>query len=156
MEALKPILLVEDNELDIELTLEAFKANHLANSVFVVRDGEEALEYLFRTGRYADRPEGSPIAVLLDLKMPKVTGLEVLRQVKSDTNLKTIPIVMVTTSKEEQDLVQSYQLGVNAYVIKPIHFPEFVEAIRNLGTFWALVNQPPPGSVPGEPLRPVP
>ena len=154
MTELKPILLVEDNELDIELTLEAFNQNHLANAVFVVRDGEEALEYLFREGRYADRPNGNPIVVLLDLKMPKVTGLEVLRRVKADAKLKTIPVVMVTTSKEEQDLVESYQLGVNAYVLKPIHFPEFVAAIRNLGTFWALLNQPPPGSVPGEPLRP--
>jgi CheY-like chemotaxis protein len=153
MNELKPILLVEDNELDIELTLEAFQENRLANSVYVVRDGEEALDYLFRKGRYASRPEGSPIVVLLDLKMPKVTGLEVLRQLKSDPRLRVIPVVMVTTSKEEQDLVESYNLGVNAYVIKPIVFPEFVAAIRNLGTFWALLNQPPPGSVPNEPLR---
>jgi CheY-like chemotaxis protein len=153
MNELKPILLVEDNELDIELTLEAFQENRLANSVYVVRDGEEALDYLFRMGRYASRPEGSPIVVLLDLKMPKVTGLEVLRQLKSDPRLRVIPVVMVTTSKEEQDLVESYNLGVNAYVIKPIVFPEFVAAIRNLGTFWALLNQPPPGSVPNEPLR---
>jgi CheY-like chemotaxis protein len=153
MNELKPILLVEDNELDIELTLEAFQENRLANSVYVVRDGEEALDYLFRKGRYASRAEGSPIVVLLDLKMPKVTGLEVLRQLKSDPRLRVIPVVMVTTSKEEQDLVESYNLGVNAYVIKPIVFPEFVAAIRNLGTFWALLNQPPPGSVPNEPLR---
>ena len=152
MEALKPVLLVEDNELDIELTLEAFKANRLANAVFVLRDGEEALEYLFRRGRFAGRPEGNPILVLLDLKMPKVDGLEVVRRVKGDPKLKTIPVVMLTTSREEQDLLASYNLGVNAYVIKPVNFPEFVSAIRMLGTFWALLNQPPPGSVPREPL----
>jgi CheY-like chemotaxis protein len=146
MDILKPILLVEDNELDVELTLEAFKENHLANSIFVVRDGAEALDYLFRRERFADLPEGNPILVLLDIKMPKVNGLDVLRQVKADPNLKTIPVVMLTTSKEDQDLIESYNLGVNAYVVKPVHFPDFVDAIRRLGTFWALLNQPPPGS----------
>ncbi|MDB5047510.1 MAG: response regulator with CheY-like receiver domain and winged-helix DNA-binding domain [Fibrobacteres bacterium] len=145
--ALKSVLLVEDNELDVELTLEAFKGNNLANSVQVVRDGEEALEYLYREGRFQGRPEGNPILVLLDLKMPKVNGLDVLRKVKADPDLKSIPIVMLTTSKEEQDLVESYKLGVNAYVVKPVHFPDFVTAISQLGTFWALVNNPPPGSV---------
>ncbi len=154
MDVLKPVLLVEDNELDVELTLEAFKENKLANSILVLRDGEEALEYLFRENRFAGRPKGNPILVLLDLKMPKVNGLEVLRRIKSDPDLKTIPVVMLTTSKEEQDLVKSYNLGVNAYVVKPVNFPEFVAAIRKLGTFWALLNQPPPGSVPNEPLRP--
>lgn len=135
---------MEDNDLDVELTLEAFKANKLANSVTVLKDGSEALEYLFREGRFADRPEGNPVLVLLDLKMPKVNGLEVLKRVKSQANLKSIPIVMLTTSKEESDLIESYNLGVNAYVVKPINFPEFVSAIQNLGTFWVLLNSPPP------------
>ena len=149
---LKPILLVEDSELDVELTLEAFKENRLVNAVLVLHDGEEALEYLCRQGRFADRPEGNPLLVLLDLKMPKVSGLDVLRQVKSDPELKKIPIVMLTTSREEQDLVDSYNLGVNAYVVKPVNFAEFAGTIRKLAAFWALLNQPPPGSVPNEPL----
>jgi CheY-like chemotaxis protein len=111
------------------------------------------LEYLFRTGRYAQRPAGNPILVLLDLKMPKVNGLEVLRKVKSEESLRSMPVVMLTTSKEEQDLMESYQLGVNAYVVKPVNFPEFVSAIRKLGTFWALLNFPPPGSVTRQPLQ---
>ncbi|HKP98502.1 MAG TPA: response regulator [Fibrobacteria bacterium] len=147
MDALKSVLLVEDNELDVELTLEAFKDNNLANHVQVLRDGEEALDYLYRQGRFRDRAGGNPILVLLDLKMPKVNGLDVLRRVKSDPDLKSIPIVMLTTSREEQDLVESYKLGVNAYVVKPVHFPEFVAALTRLGTFWALVNNPPPGSL---------
>jgi CheY-like chemotaxis protein len=143
---LKSILLVEDQELDVELTLEAFKENRLANEVQVLRDGEEALDYLFLQGRFADREPGLPILILLDIKMPKVDGLEVLRRIKGDPVLKLIPVVMLTTSKEEQDLMESYQLGVNAYVIKPVHFPDFVAAIRQLGAFWALVNVPPPGA----------
>lgn len=150
---LKPILLVEDSALDVELTLEAFKENRLANAVFTVRDGEEALEYLFRTGRYASRPEGNPILVLLDLNMPRVNGLEVLRKVKADHGLKSVPIVMLTTSREERDLEEAYRLGANAYVVKPVNFPEFVSAIRRLGGFWALLNFPPPGSVSRPSLR---
>jgi CheY-like chemotaxis protein len=148
MKAFKPILLVEDNELDVELTLEAFKENNMADLVFVVRDGNEALDYLYRRGLFSDRAEGVPILVLLDIKMPKVGGLEVLRQIKQDPLLKVIPVVMLTTSKDEHDLMESYKLGVNASVVKPVHFPDFVSAIRRLGTFWALLNSPPPGSYP--------
>lgn len=145
---LKRILLVEDNANDIELILAALAENNLANEVVVVRDGEEALDYLFRRGIYRLRMEGNPIAVLLDLKLPKVDGLEVLAQLKSDPGLKLIPVVMLTSSCEEQDLFKSYNLGTNAYVVKPVDFHEFVDAIKELGLFWALVNQPPPGSLP--------
>jgi CheY-like chemotaxis protein len=145
---LKRILLVEDNANDIELAFAALEENHLANEVVVARDGEEALDYLYRRGIYKLRTEGHPAVVLLDLKLPKVDGLEVLRQIKSDPEMRTIPIVMMTSSREEQDLVSSYNLGVNAYVVKPMDFGEFVNAIKELGLFWGVVNQPPPGSVP--------
>lgn len=146
-DAFRPILLAEDNLRDVELTLAALKNNHLANEVIVARHGGEALDYLYRRGAFAERPAGHPIVVFLDLKMPKVDGLQVLRQVKSDPNLKAIPIVMLTSSREEVDLVKSYELGVNAYVVKPVGFQQFAEAIRQTGTFWAVINEPPPVSI---------
>jgi len=148
MAELKRILLVEDNLNDIELTLAALAENRLANEVVVVRDGEEALDYLYRRGIFKMRSEGLPAVVLLDLKLPKVDGLEVLEQLKADSEMKTIPVVMLTSSREEQDLVRSYKLGVNAYVVKPVDFHEFVDSIKELGLFWAVINQPPPGSLP--------
>jgi CheY-like chemotaxis protein len=140
------ILLVEDDPYDVELTLSALAENHLANEVVVVRDGAEALDYLYRRGAYESRVAGHPVVMLLDLKLPKVDGLEVLEHVKSNPDLKTTPVVMLTSSREEQDLAKSYNLGTNAYVVKPVGFSDFVEAIRKLGLFWTLVNQPPPGS----------
>ncbi len=139
----KRILLVEDNANDAELTLTALAENNFANEIDLVRDGEEALEYLFKRGRYADRRTQNPAVVLLDLKLPKVDGLEVLQQVKTDDKLRSIPIVMLTSSREEQDLVRSYNLGVNAYVVKPVEFGEFMDALKDLGFFWAVINQPP-------------
>ena len=144
MTELRPILLAEDNLKDIELVLAALKRNNLANEVVVARDGAEALDYLYRRGQFRSRDEGLPIVMLLDLKMPKVDGLEVLRQIKSDDALKIIPVVMLTSSREEADLVKSYKLGVNAYVVKPVGFQEFVDAIKQTGMFWAVVNEPPP------------
>ena len=142
------ILLVEDSPNDIELTLAALAENHLANEVVVARDGEEALDYLYRRGMFKLRELGQPAVVLLDLKLPKVDGLEVLAQLKADPALKVVPVVMLTSSHEERDLVRSYNLGVNAYVVKPVDFPEFVEAVKEVGLFWAVINEPPPGSVP--------
>jgi CheY-like chemotaxis protein len=147
MSVLRRILLAEDSAADLELTLEALGQHRLANEVVVVRDGAAALDYLYRRGEHADRPEGHPAVVLLDLKMPKVDGLQVLKQVKADESLRSIPIVMLTSSREEQDLVESYRLGANAYVVKPVDFGRFVEAVSQLGMFWAVVNEPPPGSV---------
>jgi len=144
---LKRILLVEDNPSDIELTLTALEEQNLANEVVSVNDGEEALDYLYKRGRFAQRPDGNPACVLLDLKMPKVDGLEVLRQMKGDPQLKLIPVIMLTSSREERDLIDSYKLGVNAYVVKPVDFHEFLDAIKNLGVFWAILNEPPPGSI---------
>jgi len=144
MTSLRPILLVEDNLNDIELTISALKRNHLANEIVVARHGGEALDYLHRRGDFKNRPVGDPVAVFLDLKMPKVDGLEVLRQMKNDEVLKVIPVVMLTSSREETDLVKSYQLGVNAYVVKPVGFQEFVDAVSQLGIFWAVLNEPPP------------
>lgn len=144
---LKPILLVEDNPKDLELTLLALEKSNLANEVVTVRDGKEALDYLFRRGEYEDRPEGNPAVVLLDLKLPKVDGIQVLEKVKAEPSLQAIPVVMLTTSREEKDLVRSYKLGVNAYVVKPVAFKEFIEAIQDLGVFWAVLNEPPPGSL---------
>jgi CheY-like chemotaxis protein len=140
---LKHILLAEDNASDVELTLEALRHNHVVNEVVVVRDGAQALDYLYRRNGYADRAGGRPALVLLDLKMPKVDGIEVLRQVKADPVLKTIPIVILTSSREEQDLVQTYDLGVNAYVVKPVDFHEFIDAVKAIGGFWAVVNELP-------------
>ena len=147
MDELKNILLAEDNPRDVELTLGALKENHLANQVVVVRDGAETLDYLYARGKYQTRPKGNPAVVLLDLKMPKVDGLEVLQTVKADANLKFIPIVMLTSSREEKDVLDSYHLGVNAYVVKPVNFSDFVTAVKELGTFWAVINEAPPGSV---------
>ena len=147
MTPLKRILLAEDDPNDVELTLAALSEHHLANEVVVVGDGSEALDYLHRAGSFANRPNDSPAVVLLDIKMPKVDGLEVLRRMKADERLRAIPVVMLTSSREEQDLVESYRLGVNAYVVKPVAFKEFIEAVRTLGLFWAVINQPPPGSL---------
>jgi CheY-like chemotaxis protein len=144
---IKRILLAEDDANDVELTVAALAEFHLANEVVVARDGAEALDYLYRRGSFAARPQGHPAVVLLDLKMPKVNGLEVLRQVKADPNLKSIPVVMVTSSREEADLVRSYELGANAYVVKPVDFQDFVRAVKDLGSFWAVLNEPPPGTV---------
>jgi CheY-like chemotaxis protein len=147
MHELRRILLVEDSPNDVELILAALEDNRLANEVVVVRDGEEALDYLYRRGVFRLRIEGNPVVVLLDLKLPKVDGLEVLSQIKSDSQLRRIPVVVLTSSREEQDLINSYNLGTNAYVVKPVDFHEFVDAIKELGLFWAVVNQPPPGSL---------
>jgi CheY-like chemotaxis protein len=147
----KRILLAEDNPNDIELTLEALEEHRLANEVVSVRDGSEALDYLYRRGAFAARPEGAPVLVLLDLKMPKVDGMEVLRQIKADPKLKMIPVVMMTSSREEQDLIRSYQLGVNSYVVKPVKFTEFVDSIKQLGVYWVLVNEPLPINTPEKP-----
>lgn len=146
MTGLGRILLVEDDPRDVELTLAALGEYNLANDVVVVRDGEEALDYLYRRGRYKDQ-EDLPVVVLLDLKMPKVDGIEVLRQVKSDQRLRSVPLVVLTSSREPRDLEECYRLGVNAFVVKPVHFGEFVEAVKQVGVFWAVVNEPPPGSV---------
>jgi CheY-like chemotaxis protein len=147
MSALGRILLVEDDPNDVELTLTALEDYHLANEVVVTQDGAEALDYLYRRGAYADRANGSPAVLLLDLKLPRVDGLEVLQQIKGDEKLKVIPVVVLTSSREERDMVASYRLGVNAYVVKPVDFHEFVNAIKELGVFWAIVNEPPPGSI---------
>ena len=141
------ILLVEDDPKDVELTLTALEEYNLANEVIVARDGEEALEYLYSRGKFKTRSSGNPAVMLLDLKLPKVDGLEVLKQVKSEEKLRMIPIVVLTSSKEEKDMVASYKLGVSAYVVKPVDFHEFVNAIKELGIFWAVINEPPPGSV---------
>lgn len=143
---LKPILLVEDNPNDLELTLIALSKSQLANEVVIARDGAEALDYLNRRGEYRNRVEGNPAVVLLDLKLPKVDGLEVLKEIRNTPHLKSLPVVMLTSSKEEQDLLRSYELGVNAYVVKPVDFSEFLRAISDLGIFWAVLNEPPPGS----------
>ncbi len=147
MAELKRILLAEDNPKDVELTLTALDEHNLANEVVVVNDGAEALDYLYRRGKFAMRADNDPAVVLLDLKMPKVDGLEVLRTIKNDNKLKTIPLVILTSSREEKDLVESYKLGVNAYVVKPVNFQQFIEAVKELGAFWAVINEPPPGSV---------
>ncbi|OFZ22053.1 MAG: two-component system response regulator [Bdellovibrionales bacterium RIFOXYA1_FULL_36_14] len=146
MKQLKRILLVEDNQNDIEMTLEALSEYNLANEIVVTRDGAEALDYLYRRGTFKLRSEGNPAVILLDLKMPKVDGFEVLKQVKADDNLKNIPVVLLTSSKEEKDLIESYRLGTNAYVVKPVGFKDFVEAIKCLGAFWAVLNEPPVGN----------
>ena len=146
MENLRKILLVEDDPRDVELTLSALSEHNLANETAVARDGVEALDYLYCRGECAGRPGGNPAAILLDLKMPKMDGLQVLRQVKSDENLRLIPIIMLTSSREDRDLLECYRLGVNAYVVKPVRFAEFLDAVKQIGMFWALLNEPPPQS----------
>ena len=140
----KRILLVEDSKQDVELTMVALEECHLANHVDVAGDGAEALDYLYRRGAFASREDEMPVVVLLDLKMPKVDGMEVLRQMKSDPAMRLIPVVMLTSSREERDLVQSYKLGANAYVVKPVDFQQFIDAIKQLGCFWAILNEMPP------------
>jgi DNA-binding response OmpR family regulator len=147
MNGLGRILLVEDDDKDVELTMTALDEYHLANEVVVVRDGEEALDYLYCRGAFARRAKGNPAVMLLDLKLPKVDGLEVLQKIRSNGALKLMPVVVLTSSREERDMVASYKLGVNAYVVKPVDFHEFVNAIKELGVFWAVINEPPPGSV---------
>jgi len=138
------ILLVEDNPNDVELTLHAFKVNHLSNRIHVVGDGEEALEFLFCTGAYSQRSmRNGPKVILLDLKLPKVDGLEVLRRIKGDPRTRIIPVVVLTSSREERDIVESYNLGVNSYIVKPVDFEQFTESVRQLGLYWVLLNQPP-------------
>ncbi|AMV18557.1 response regulator [Planctomyces sp. SH-PL14] len=144
---LKPILLVEDNPKDLELTLMALERSNLANEVITVRDGKEALDYLFRQGDHTGRSIGNPAVVLLDLKLPKIDGLQVLERIKAEPSLQRVPVVMLTTSSEESDLLKSYKLGVNAYVVKPVAFKEFIAAVQDLGIFWAVLNEPPPGSM---------
>lgn len=148
-QSLRKILLAEDDPNDVELTLKALSERHLANGVDVVKNGEEALDYLFRRGAYERRLTGDPAVVLLDIKMPKVDGLEVLRRIREDPDLKMLPVVMLTSSQEEGDLLRSYELGVNAYVVKPVDFDEFVHAVSDLGMFWAVVNEPPPKGTGG-------
>lgn len=147
MENLGRILMVEDDPKDVELTMTALEGYNLANEIIVTRDGEEALDYLYRRGNYATRSSDHPAVILLDRELPKIDGLEVLRRVKSDNNLRMIPVVVLTSSHEEKDLVSSYKLGMNAYVVKPVDFHEFVNAIKELGAFRAIINAAPPGSV---------
>lgn len=143
----KTILLAEDDPNDVELTLKALEEYNLANKVAVTHDGEEALDYLYRQGKFKARVNGNPIFVLLDLKMPKVSGLEVLRQMKADEKMKIIPVVVLTSSREAPDLAECYKLGVNAYVVKPVGFQDFIKAVKELGVFWAAINEPPPNSI---------
>ncbi len=147
MAPLKRILLAEDSERDVELTLAALEEHNLANEVVVARDGAEAMDYLDGRGKFAGHANGLPVVVMLDLKMPKVDGLEVLRQMRNDEKLKHVPVVMITSSREEQDLLKSYQLGVNAYVVKPMDFQQFANSIKEIGFFWAIINEPPPGAL---------
>ena len=143
-QAAKEILIVEDNPNDLELTLRVLKQHNLANRIEVVRDGAEALEFVFHTGAYADRdPDNKPTVILLDIKLPKVDGLEVLRQIKSDERTKSIPVVLLTSSREERDIMQGYELGTNSYIVKPVDFEQFVESIRQLGVYWLVLNEPP-------------
>src|SRR3984885_1165481 len=147
MDTFGRILMVEDDPQDVELTLTALADYNLANEVVVTGDGEEALDYLYCRGNFKARTSENPAVLLLDLKLPKVDGLEVLQQIKSDEKLRMIPVVVLTSSREERDMVASYKLGVNAYVVKPVDFHEFVNAIKELGVFWAIINEPPPGSI---------
>lgn len=148
MSVLRHILLADDSPRDVELTLAALAEHHLANEVIVVHDGTQALDYLYQRGAYAARPPGLPAVVLLDLKMPKVNGLEVLRALKGDPGLRTIPVVVLTSSREAPDLAECYRLGANAYVVKPVEFADFVTAVKQVGAFWALLNEPPPAVAP--------
>jgi CheY-like chemotaxis protein len=144
MNTLRSLLLVEDNPNDVELTLTALREANLANEIVVKNDGEQALDYLFRRGSHASRTGGQPAVILLDLKMPKIDGHEVLRQIRAHPDLRLIPVVVLTSSREEKDLYESYDHGANAYVVKPVDFEEFIAAISKLGVFWALLNEPPP------------
>lgn len=144
---LKSILLVEDNPNDVELTLEALKEYNLANEVLVVRDGQEALDFLHRQGDFEQHSPGNPAVILLDLKLPKISGHEVLQQIRADDKLKYIPVVVLTSSREEKDRAECYENGVNAFVVKPINFHEFINAVKEMGVFWLLINEPPPGSI---------
>jgi len=144
---LKAILLVEDNPNDRELVLIALEKMRLANQVIATQDGAAALDYMYRRGVYQDRAEGNPAVILLDLKLPKVDGLQVLKQMKADPTMKNVPIVMLTSSREDKDLIRCYSLGVNAYVVKPVSFTQFIEAIGDLAVFWTALNEPPPGSL---------
>ena len=141
------ILLAEDNPNDVELTIEALDQHNLANRVTVAHDGVEAMQYLRCEGAFKDREPGDPAVVLLDIKMPRKDGLEVLREIRSDPALKKVPVVILTSSREEQDLITSYDLGVNAYVVKPVDFPHFIDAVKQLGVFWAVINEGPPNGV---------
>ena len=144
MTAAKPILLAEDNPRDAELALAAMEEEHISDKVVLCHDGAEVLDYLYCRGQFKSRLKGNPAVVFLDLKMPKVNGLEVLRTIKSDISLRPIPVVMLTYSREEKDLAESYALGANAYVVKPVEFHQFLTAVRELGTFWGVINEPPP------------
>jgi CheY-like chemotaxis protein len=146
MPTLRPILLAEDSPNDVELTLTALHTLNLANPIVVVNDGSQALDFLRRKNKYAGRADQAPAVVLLDLKMPRVDGLEALRQIRADAQLRTLPVVILTSSREEADLVKGYELGANAYVVKPVGFDEFISAISQLGVFWAVVNEPPPAT----------
>ena len=147
MDTLGRILMVEDDPKDVELTLTALEEYNLANEVVVTRDGQEALDYLYRRAQFSTRSQENPAVILLDLKLPKVDGLEVLQQIKADEGLKMVPVIVLTSSHQEKDVMRSYKLGVNAYVVKPVDFHEFVNAVKELGAFWAVVNEPPPGSI---------
>jgi CheY-like chemotaxis protein len=149
MADLRPILVVEDSPKDLELTLAALAKCQLANEIHVARDGAEALDYLHRTGSFANRNAGDPAVILLDLKLPKLDGLEVLERIKGEQQTQQIPVVMLTSSREERDLVRSYSLGVNSFVVKPVDFTAFFEAIQDLGMFWAVINHPPPEGARG-------
>ena len=151
MSKLGRILLVEDDPQDVELTMTALEEYNLANEVVLARDGQEALDYLYGRDKFSGRDEGRPAVMLLDLKLPKINGLEVLKQVRSDTMFRLLPVVILTSSHEEKDLIRSYELGVNAYVVKPVDFHAFVNAIKELGVFWAVINEPPPGSMKRSP-----
>ncbi len=141
---LRGILLAEDSARDVELTLEALSEFNLANEVVVVEDGVEALDFLFRRGKYKGRTGGSPAVVLLDIKMPRMNGIEVLREIRASEEFKSLPVVMLTSSREERDIIESYEIGINAYVVKPVDFQEFIEAVKTLGLFWAVMNEPRP------------
>lgn len=144
MVEIRTILFAEDNPKDVELTLEALGDHNLANNVIVVRDGVETMDYLRCEGKYKQRKPGNPAVLLLDIKMPRMDGIEVLKAIRSDKKLHTLPVVMLTSSREEQDVIKSYELGVNAYVVKPVNFKEFIEAVKQLGVFWAVINEVPP------------
>ena len=143
MEELKTILYAEDNPKDVELTLEALTDHNLANNVIIVRDGVETMNYLHSEGKYKNRKPGNPAVLLLDIKMPRMDGIEVLKAIRSDAKLKMLPVVILSSSREEQDIIRSYELGVNAYVVKPVDFKDFIEAVKHVGVFWALINEVP-------------